>query len=123
MNRLFDFSPAQVKFLAVMTASALVMGVYLLVRAYAHTPADAPRFEVIVGEHDKQFTGLFIIDPNTSPVDSLELLPGIGRVLADRIVEYRKTHTFESEVDIMYVKGIGPKLFERLQPYLKVTKP
>ena len=71
---------------------------------------------------DQQYTGVFLLDPNTAPVDSLELLPGIGRVLADRIVEYRQHHQFAREVDLTEVKGIGPKMFERLRPYLRISR-
>lgn len=105
-----------------LSATALSMGGYLLAKSYAFQPADAPPFEVIVGEDRQVFTGVFVIDPNTAPADSLELLPGIGTVLADRIVAYRQHHRFEREVDITDVKGIGPKLYERIKPYLKVRK-
>ena len=30
---------------------------------------------------DNVFTGLFQLDPNTAPADSLELLPGVGSVV------------------------------------------
>ena len=122
MNRLFDFSPGQMKFLAVLSATAVVMGTYLLIRTYAYPTDQAPHFEVFVGEDEKLFTGVFVLDPNTAPADSLELLPGIGKVLADRIVEYRQRRRFESEIDIINIKGIGPKLYERLRPYLKVKR-
>jgi competence protein ComEA len=78
---------------------------------------------VIMGDIDREFTGTFVLDPNTAPVDSLELLPGIGKVLADRIVEYRQHHAFEREVDITEVKGIGPKVYDRLRTYLRVKRP
>jgi predicted DNA-binding helix-hairpin-helix protein len=112
MNRFFDFSPSQLKFLAALSATALVMGGYLFLRSYAYPPDNPPALKV--------FIGIFVLDPNTAPADSLELLPGIGPVLADRIVEYRQQKRFEREVDITEVKGIGPKLYERLRPYLKI---
>ncbi|MFQ6009083.1 MAG: ComEA family DNA-binding protein [Candidatus Zixiibacteriota bacterium] len=120
MNRFFDFSPAQLRLLAALSATALVMGVYLLLRAYAYPPDNPPTLKVFVGDDDQVFTGLFVLDPNTAPADSLELLPGIGPILANRIVEYRKLKRFEREIDITEVKGIGPKLYERLRPYLRI---
>ncbi len=120
MNRFFDFSPAQLRFLAALSATALVMGGYLLLRSYAYSPDNPPALKVFIGEDEKVFTGIFVLDPNTAPADSLELLPGVGPVLADRIVEYRKLKRFEKEIDITEVKGIGPKLYERLRPYLKI---
>ena len=94
----------------------------MLAKSYASQPAEAPPFEVIVGEDRQIFTGVFVLDPNTAPADSLELLPGIGKVLADRIVAYRQHRKFETEIDITDVNGIGPKLYERIKPYLKVRK-
>ncbi len=122
MNRYFDFTNRQLKFLAVLSATALLMGGYLLVKTYAYQPPDSPPFEVVVGEDLQQFTGVFVLDPNTAPADSLELLPGIGKVLADRIIAYRQHRKFESEIDITEVNGIGPKLYERIKPYLKVKR-
>jgi competence ComEA-like helix-hairpin-helix protein len=122
MNKYFDFTSAQLKFLALLTATATIMGGYLLVRSYAFQPADTAPFEVMVGDNQQTFVGVFVLDPNTAPADSLELLPGIGRVLADRIVAYRQHTRFEKEIDITEVKGIGPKLYERLKPYLKVRR-
>ena len=122
MNRFFDFTPKQIKFLAVLTSTALIMSGYLFVRSYTVPTEDSPNLEVFIGDNEPVFTGIFVLDPNTAPADSLELLPGIGKVLADRIVEYRQLNRFEKEVDITEVKGIGPKLYERLKPYLKINK-
>ena len=122
MNRFFDFSPAQLRFLAILSATALVMGGYLFVRSYAYPPDNSPALRVFIGENEQVFTGIFVLDPNTAPADSLELLPGIGPVLADRIVEHRQHKRLEREVDITEVKGIGPKMYERLRPYLKIRR-
>lgn len=122
MNRFFDFTSKQLKFLALLSATALVMGGYLLIEAYANQPPQSTSFEVIIGEDQQKFTGIFILDPNDAPPDSLELLPGIGKVLADRIVAYRQHNRFEKEIDITEVSGIGPKLYERIKPYLRVKK-
>lgn len=122
MNRFFDFTRSQLRFLAILSATALLMGGYLLVRSYAYQPPESPPFEIVLGDNEQQFTGVFVLDPNTAPADSLELLPGIGKVLADRIVAYRQHSSFEQEIDITEVKGIGPKLYERIKPYLKVRR-
>ena len=76
--------------MAVLSVTALIMGGILLIRSYAHQPAETPPFEVIIGENQQKFTGLFVLDPNFAPADSLELLPGIGKTLADRIVAHRQ---------------------------------
>lgn len=103
-----------------LAALAVVMASYLLLRSYAYPDLTAEPLELFIAENDQVFVGIFVLDPNTAPADSLELLPGIGPVLADRIVEYRKHKRFDRPVDITGVKGIGPRVFERLRPYLKV---
>ncbi len=126
MNRLsefFDFSKAQVRFLLVFCGTALIMAVYLLVRSLASPTADAVLLPVFVGDADPTYTGVFLLDPNTAPADSLELLPGIGKVLADRIVVYRQHHRFERPVDLTDVNGIGPRVLEKLRPYLRINRP
>lgn len=117
----FDFTHGQLRAMAILTITALLLTGYLLIRSYATPTPQAVSMPVFLGEEEK-FTGIFMLDPNTSPADSLELLPGIGRVLADRIVEYRQTKPFEEEIDITEVKGIGPKLYERIKPYLRVRR-
>ena len=51
----------------------------------------------------------------------LEALPGIGMVLADRIVAYRSTHGgFQYVGDLMNVSGIGEIRLRRLEPFVTV---
>ncbi len=123
VSRFFDFSAGQLRFLIVLSSTAIILALYLFIRSYATPAPGALALPVILGDQQTQYTGLFVLDPNTAPVDSLELLPGIGRVLADRIIEYRLHSGFSTEIDITEVKGIGPKLFERIRPYLKVYRP
>jgi competence protein ComEA len=61
------------------------------------------------------------LDPNTASAAELEALPGIGPVLARRIVEHRRAHgRFERLEDLLEVEGIGPKVLERLRPLVRV---
>ena len=122
LNQYFDFSDRQLKFMAFLCTVLLISGVYLLVRNLSTDAGQLPPLEVYVGESEHVYTGIFMVDPNTSPADSLELLPGIGPVLADRIVAYRRENRFKRTVDITDVKGIGPRLYERIKPYLKIAK-
>ena len=56
---------------------------------------------------------------NTVGVDTLIHLPGVGPVLAGRIVQSRLSDgPFSSKNDLQRVKGIGPKLAMRLGPML-----
>ncbi len=119
INHFFDFSSAQLRALAVVVSVALILAGYAFVRAYTTPTPQTPSLPVFLGDEEK-YVGLFVLDPNTAPIDSLELLPGIGRILADRIVEYRSAKPFCQEIDITEVKGIGPKLYERIKPYLRI---
>lgn len=61
------------------------------------------------------------VDINHGSVEELQRLPGIGPVLAGRIVRYRREHgKFGSIRDIQNVKGIGEKRFAQLEPYIYV---
>jgi len=58
---------------------------------------------------------------NTATAAQLETLPGVGKVTADRIVEYRqKSGSFKRVEDLMNVRGIGEKAFLKLKPLITV---
>ena len=57
------------------------------------------------------------IDPNTATVDEIMLLPGVGEVLAERIVEGRPYKTID---DLRRVPGVGEKVFARLKDSLQI---
>jgi comEA protein len=63
------------------------------------------------------------IDLNRASAAELITIPGIGKTLAQRIVEFREDHgPFSRVEDLMKVKGIGEKSFQKIRPYLKVSK-
>ena len=63
------------------------------------------------------------VNINTAGVDELVALPGIGKAYAERIVEYRqKNGPFKKVEDILNVRGIGEKTFERIKDRLTIGK-
>lgn len=64
------------------------------------------------------------LDLNRAGAALLDTLPGIGPVLARRIVEHRETHgPFESVEDLRAVRGIGARLLERVRGSVRVGSP
>jgi len=67
------------------------------------------------------FISLFAkIDLNTATMEQLHTLKGIGHKKAVAILEYRKEHKFTKIEDIIKVKGIGKKLFEKIKTEIEV---
>jgi competence protein ComEA len=60
-----------------------------------------------------------VVNINTATVDELKMLPGIGDKIAKDIVAYRQTKgTFALANDLLKVKGIGQKKFDKIKPYI-----
>jgi competence protein ComEA len=65
-------------------------------------------------------TASFQIDINEADWPELAALPGVGRTLAERIVQSRQTQgPFLDHEDLRRVRGIGPKTLDRIRPYLR----
>ena len=60
---------------------------------------------------------------NLADAAALDTLPGIGPVLAGRIVEYRSTHgAFSKKEDLMLVEGIGEGIYGDLRDVITVEE-
>lgn len=56
------------------------------------------------------------ININTASQTQLEKINGIGKTLAKAIIDYRKTNgKFKSVDDLKNVKGIGPKVIDKIK--------
>ncbi len=60
------------------------------------------------------------LELNTAKVEELASLPGIGPVLAERIVTYRTKTPFKVVRDLKKVSGIGSKKFEAVKDLVYV---
>ena len=63
-----------------------------------------------------------MVNINEASAAQLVNLPRVGVKLAERIVEYRKTHgPFGRVEELMEVKGVGEKFFQQLKTYVTIS--
>jgi competence ComEA-like helix-hairpin-helix protein len=78
------------------------------VSSFAQTSADLPA------------TGIRI-NINTAPAEELETLPGVGKVIAERIIEHRTSYgPFRRVEHLMMVRGISERKFRALQAIISL---
>lgn len=100
-------------------AAATVLSIALLVMLGLWIYRGGPRGGLIEIDHTPRQPIAFQVDVNTAEAAELALLPGVGRTLAQRIVDARQADgPFQRHEDLLRVKGIGAKTFARIKPYL-----
>ena len=104
-------------------AVAAIVGFGLLLWQRSHEPLHLTMAPPISTQQvwDQALAHARTIDVNTADVGELEQLPGVGPSLAIRIVAYRETHgRFSAASQLQSIKGIGPKIFEKIESYIRV---
>ncbi|WP_130806571.1 helix-hairpin-helix domain-containing protein [Senegalia massiliensis] len=73
-----------------------------------------------INDLDSTEENLEKVNINTADITLLESLPGIGKIKANNIIEYRKNSNFKNIEDIMNVDGIGEKTFQNIKNKLTI---
>ena len=107
-----------------LTAGAITLCCLLLIATYWISEFER-RGKLI--NIDRQFnTGAIElkIDLNQADWPELTLLPEISETMARRVVEFREANgRFRSLDEVQRVKGIGPRTFVRIKPFLAPIPP
>lgn len=115
---MFDLEKRE-KSILLFLVSALLIGLSVLAYKKSHTSADVRigSFDV-EGERklNAEASEKVKININQAGIEDLMKLPGIGKVAAGRILEYRSSNgSFHSAEEIKKVKGIGKSVFEKIK--------
>lgn len=116
--------PASERGLILLIAIALLASGVVLYVSREPRPA-APSNEPIVLENVLVVLPTFRderkIDLNAASIVELVRLPGIGEVLAGRIIAYREEHGRFTSIDgLLAVSGIGPKVLEEIREQVTI---
>lgn len=61
------------------------------------------------------------VNVNTADATQLQRLPHVGPAMAERILSFRaEMGPFQAPEDLLQVRGIGPKKFEQMRPFVRV---
>lgn len=73
------------------------------------------------GEEDMELLPGETVDINSADAAGLQKIPGIGQVLAGRIIEKREElHGFSDINELAMVKGIGEKTLDEIKDYVTI---
>lgn len=99
---------------------ALLLCAALLMIPLREDPYEEMPFEsetTAVPQELDEFLKLDSTDINSADQEELISLPGIGEVLAERILQYRAVHgAFQNWDEFRNIQGVGERLIETLRP-------
>ncbi len=111
-----------------MTEMRLEESVPLMLKEIAMFEKTAAMIESRITEEEDTFRlnadgSLRAIEINNAGFEALTLLPGIGPVIAERILTRRNNEgPFERAEDLLSVRGIGVKKFEKIEKFIVMGK-
>jgi len=104
----------------VMIVSSTLIVLFLLVNSTVVPAANTSKTSG-EGKGTLVATGNQKVNINTADVTTLTTLKGVGPQLAERITAFRKNNgPFAKAEDLMQVKGVGEKIFERNKEMIAV---
>ncbi len=100
--------------------TTLLIILFFLFSSFGFSAAKAPSPKK-GKSYSKTKVSVKVVNINTAGVSELVTLPRIGNKIAERIINFRKKNgKFKRIEDIMKVKGIGEKTFNRIKRRLRV---
>ena len=95
----------------------VVLGIIFLGTLFPHTYKN-PNWESNMFQQKKSLLLGCTVNINVATLDELIELPSIGPSKANKI---QKQRPYSKPEDIMKVKGIGLKTYQKLQPYIRTN--
>jgi competence protein ComEA len=96
----------------------LLVGVLALSLTYLFKPRPQPVPPAPAQPQPEQ-SAKECLNINSATIEELERLPGIGQVIAARIVEHRQKHgPFARAEDILIIDGISDKKYRAIAPLI-----
>lgn len=104
---------------SVLVMLVLVGGAYYSSRASETAPKTV--YSTSLEEAKNEAQTPLLVNINTADAKELDELPGVGPSTAKSIVEHRRHRgSFKSVSELEEVKGIGPKMLDKMRPFATV---